>query len=311
MTSEGALGDGEQLLDAGRGVQLCWTAAGDPADPSLLLVGGLGQQLVAWPEGFVDALVAARLYVVRFDNRDVGRSTHFRAIPPPSTMRLLAARFVPQQYALADMADDAAALVDGLGLAPAHVVGVSMGGMIGQTLAVRRPDAVRSLTSIMSTTGAAKVGRPAKSTMRLLAAKPTRDRQKAIDRSVTMFRHIGSSGFPFDEQFVRTVAGLAYDRGHDPAGTGRQLAAILKSGDRTPQLASVAAPTLVIHGDRDRMVNPTGGAATAAAIRGARLETIPGMGHDLPAEAVPRLVELIAGHARAADAAAPAQEAVA
>jgi pimeloyl-ACP methyl ester carboxylesterase len=311
MSSEGALGDGEQLLDAGRGVRLCWTAAGDPADPPLLLIGGLGQQLVVWPQALIDALVAAGLYVVRFDNRDIGRSTHLRDIPPPSTLRLLAARFVPQQYTLADMADDAAGLLDGLGLAPAHVVGVSMGGMIGQTLAARRPDAVRSLTSIMSTTGASKVGRPATSTMRLLAAKPTRERDKAIERSVTMFRHIGSSGFPFDEQYVRDVAGLAYDRGHDPAGSGRQLAAILKSGDRTPQLASVAAPTLVIHGDRDRMVNPTGGAATVAAIRGARLETIPGMGHDLPAGAIERIATLIADHARTADEAASTPEAVA
>jgi pimeloyl-ACP methyl ester carboxylesterase len=311
MSSESALGDGEQLQDVGRGVQLCWTAAGDPADPPLLLVCGLGQQLVTWPPQLIDGLVGAGLRVVCFDNRDIGRSTHLRSVPPPSTSRLLTGRFVPQQYTLADLADDAAALLDALELAPAHVVGVSMGGMIAQTLAARRPDAVRSLTSIMSTTGARRVGRPAKSTLRLMLSRPAVEREQAIERSVAMFRHIGSSGFPFDEQFVRTIAGLAYDRGHDPAGTGRQLAAILKSGDRTAQLASITAPTLVLHGDRDRMVHPTGGAATAAAIPGARLETIPGMGHDLPVGAIPRIVELIAQHVRAADAAAPSREPVA
>lgn len=311
MSQESQVEADEQFLDVGRGVTLCWTSAGAPVDPPVVLIGGLGQQLVAWPQALLDALVAAGLHVVRFDNRDIGRSTHLRDVPPPTTPRLLAARFVPAQYTLAEMADDAAALLDGLDLAPAHVVGVSMGGMIAQSLAARRPDAVRSLVSIMSTTGAKGIGRPATSTLRLLLARPSRERDAAIDRSVRMFRHIGSSGFPFDEPWIRTVAGLAFDRGHDPAGTGRQLGAILKSGDRTAQLRTIDTPTLVIHGDHDRMVNPSGGAATAAAIPGARLETIPGMGHDLPAGAVDRIATLIVEHARAADAARASTEAAA
>jgi pimeloyl-ACP methyl ester carboxylesterase len=293
----------EQLTSVGRGIKLCWQALGDPADPPILLVQGLGTQLIAWPPELCERLADAGFYVVRFDNRDIGRSTRLSDVPPPTNLRLLAKRFDPEQYDLDDMADDAAGLLDALELAPAHVVGVSMGGMIAQMLAVRRPDAVRSLTSIMSTTGGRRVGRPAHSTLRLLMSKPARDRDAAIERSVRMFRHIGSAGFPFDEARLRLMAGLSFDRGFNPAGSARQLAAILKSGDRTAQLARITAPTLVIHGDRDLMVNPTGGAATARAIPGARLETVIGMGHDLPEGAWHRLAELIVAHARAADGA--------
>jgi pimeloyl-ACP methyl ester carboxylesterase len=291
----------EQLADVGRGITLCWQGFGDPADPPILLVQGLGTQLIAWPVELCERLVDAGFYVVRFDNRDIGRSTRLSDVPPPTNLRLLARRFAPGQYSLDDMADDAAGLLAALEIAPAHVVGVSMGGMIAQMLAVRHPDAVRSLTSIMSNTGARKVGQPAHSTLRLLLAKPARDREAAIERSVRMFRHIGSAGFPFDEARLRLTAGLSFDRGFNPAGSARQLAAILKSGDRTQQLARITAPTLVVHGDRDLMVNPTGGAATAKAIPGARLETITGMGHDLPEGAWDQLSQLIIEHARSAD----------
>jgi pimeloyl-ACP methyl ester carboxylesterase len=290
----------ERFVDAGEGIRLCWQAFGDPADPPLLLIAGLGQQLVSWPDGFCEALAAHRLHVVRFDNRDVGRSTRAN-VPPPTTPRLLAGRFRPGQYVLADLARDAAGLLTALELAPAHVVGASMGGMIGQMLAAQHPRSVRSLVSIMSTTGARRTGRPAASTMRRMLARPTADRDAAIERTVAMFRHIGSAGFPFDAAAVRALAGVSYDRGHDPAGTGRQLAGIIRSGDRTAELRRITAPTLVVHGDRDRMVHPSGARATAAAIPGARLETIAGMGHDLPAGVWPRLVELIADHAARAD----------
>lgn len=285
----------EQLVEVGNGITLCWQGIGDPEDPPLLLVAGLGQQLISWPMELCAALADRGLYVVRYDNRDVGRSTRI-AVPPPTSARLMAKRFVPGQYTLADMAADAAGLLDALGLAPAHIVGVSMGGMIGQTLAARHPGSVRSLVSIMSTTGARRVGRPAPSTLRLMLAAPPRERAEAIERAVVMFRHIGSRGFPFDEARIRALAGLAYDRGFNPAGTGRQLAAIVKSGDRTAELGRISAPTLVIHGDRDRMVNPSGARATVKAIPGARLETIAGMGHDLPAGAYGRIVQLIAEH---------------
>jgi pimeloyl-ACP methyl ester carboxylesterase len=175
-----------------------------------------------------------------------------------------------------------------------------MGGMIAQTAAARHPDRVRSLTSIMSTTGARKVGRPALSTWRLMLSRPARDRAEFADRGVRMFRHIGSLGYPFDEPMVRERAALAWDRDPSPVGVTRQLAGVIKSGDRTRELRRVTAPTLVIHGDRDLMVSPTGGASTAAAIDGARLETIRGMGHDLPRGAWPTLVDLIDDHIRTA-----------
>lgn len=301
----------EQLTSVGRGIKLCWQAFGDASATPILLVQGLGTQLIAWPVELCERLVDAGFYVVRYDNRDIGRSTRLSDVPPPTNLRLLAKRFDASQYDLDDMADDAAGLLDALELAPAHVVGVSMGGMIAQMLAVRRPDAVRSLTSIMSTTGGRRVGRPAHSTLRLLLSKPARDRDGAVERSVRMFRHIGSAGFPFDEARLRLTAGLSFDRGFNPAGSARQLAAILKSGDRTAQLRRITAPTLVIHGDRDLMVNPTGGAATAKAIPGARLETITGMGHDLPAGAWDQLTRLIVDHARAADATLGVDERVA
>lgn len=294
-------GDGaERLCAVGRDITLCYEAFGDPADPTVLLVAGLGQQHITWPEPLCEALVARGLHVVRFDNRDVGRSTRGTS-PPPPPAKMLLRRFPAGQYDLSDMAADAAGLLRALDAAPAHVVGVSMGGMIGQMLAAEHPQLVRSLVSIMSTTGARRVGRPAASTWRLMLAKPSRERTMAIERTVRMFRHIGSHGFPFDEADVRDVAGRAFDRGHDPAGTARQLAAIVKSGDRTAALARITAPTLVVHGDRDRMVHPSGARATARAIPGARLETIAGMGHDLPAGLVAPLTTLIADHVALAE----------
>ncbi len=232
--------------------------------------------------------------MIRFDNRDVGRSTR-ASVRPPTLTQMATRRFSPAQYTLAEMARDTAGLLDALELERVHVAGRSMGGMIGQTLAAQHPQRVLTLTSVMSTTGARRVGRPAPSTWRLMLGKPSKEREASIERAVVLWRHIGSHGFPFDEPEVRALAGLAWDRGHDPAGVARQLAAIIKSGDRTREVATITAPTLIVHGDRDRMVAPTGGKATAAAIPGARHVTIAGMGHDLPQGAWPQLVELIAG----------------
>jgi pimeloyl-ACP methyl ester carboxylesterase len=289
----------EQVVEVGRGISLCYETVGDPSGEPLLLISGLSQQMHAWPLGLCRELASRGLFVIRFDNRDVGRSTHVR-VKPPNPLQLATRRFHPRQYALGAMALDTSGLLDALGLDSVHVAGRSMGGMIGQTLAARQPARVRSLTSIMSMTGAAKVGRPALSTWRLMTSPPAKTREKSIEKAVVLWRHIGSHGFPFDEAQVRADAGLAFDRGHDPAGVARQLAAIMKSGDRTCEVATITAPTLVIHGDRDMMVNPTGGVATANAIPGARHETIAGMGHDLPVGAWPRLVELISGHVAAA-----------
>lgn len=288
----------EQLVDVGDGISLCYETFGDPADPPLLLIAGLGQQLLAWPTDLCRGLAERGAYVIRFDNRDVGRSTTI-ATPPPASRSFVTHRWRPDQYTLADMTADTVGLLRALDLPAVHVVGMSMGGMIGQTLAARHPEMVRSLTSIMSTTGARKIGRPALSTWSLMARRPPRGRAAALDSNVRIYRHIASRGFPFDEAATRALAEQAWDRGHSAAGVSRQLAAIFKSRDRTRELAAITAPTLVIHGDHDQLVHPSGGTATAAAIRGARLQTIPGMGHDLPVGAWPRLLDLLSGQVRA------------
>ena len=290
----------ERLIDVGRGIELCCRIDGDPSDPPLLLIAGLGQQLNVWPARFVNALAAEGYRVIRVDNRDVGRSTRVVA-PAPRPRQLFMRRLDARQYTLADMADDTAGLLDALETPAAHIVGMSMGGMIGQTLAASSPQRVLTLTSMMSTTGARRVGRPAISTYRRMFGPPPRSREAAANRLVSIMRQIGSSRFAFDEPEVRAIALAAWDRagGANPAGISRQLGAIVKSGDRTAALRQITTPTLVIHGHRDRMVHPSGGRATAAAIPGARLETIAGMGHDLPAGACERLVKAIAEHARA------------
>jgi pimeloyl-ACP methyl ester carboxylesterase len=216
---------------------------------------------------------------------------------PPNPVAMFRGGDPRHQYHLGDMARDSVGLMDALGYADAHLVGVSMGGMIAQTVAAHHPGRVRTLTSIMSTTGARRLGRPALSTWRrMLMSKPPRTRAEEMDRAANIFSHIGSHGFPFDEQAVRTYAGTAFDRDPSPAGIARQLAGIFASGDRTAELAKIDVPTLVLHGDRDRMVHPTGGAATARAIPSARLETIVGLGHDLPLGAWEQIIDLITDH---------------
>jgi pimeloyl-ACP methyl ester carboxylesterase len=287
----------QKVADVGRGIEICYEQIGNPSDPPIVLIAGLGQQLHgSWPTEFAAALAARGYRVTRFDNRDVGRSTHMK-FPPPKPVSILRGGNHPQQYHLGDMARDTVGLLDALGYPDAHLAGISMGGMIAQTVAAHYPGRVRTLTSIMSTTGAPKIGRPALSTwLRLATSKPPRSSEQAIARDLAIFRHIGSHGFPFDEQRVRDRAALGWERDRSSAGTPRQLAAIFRSGDRTRELAQIDVPTLVIHGDRDRMVNPTGGAATARAIRGARLETIAGMGHDLPAGVWQRVLDLLTDH---------------
>jgi pimeloyl-ACP methyl ester carboxylesterase len=286
----------ESIVGVGRGIELCYDGFGDPGEPAVVLISGLGQQKHTWPSEFAALLADKGYRVIRFDNRDVGRSTH-ADFPRPKPLAILRGGDDERQYHLGDMARDTVGLLDALGHRDAHLVGVSMGGMIAQTVAAHHPGRVRTLTSIMSTTGARRIGRPALSTWwRLATAKPPRSRAEATDAAVKTFRHIGSHGFPFDEAWVRDKAGTAWDRDPSSAGVARQLAAIFASGDRTRELQQIDVPTLVIHGDRDRMVHPSGGAATARAIPGARLETIVGMGHDLPSGAWGRLHDLIADH---------------
>ncbi len=292
----------EKYCDVGRGVTLCYETFGDPADPSIVLIMGLATQMIAWHEDFCEALAERGFYVVRFDNRDIGRSTHsdFR---PPSVGQMLRRRVGPEQYTLSDMAEDTATLMRKLEIAPAHVVGASMGGMIGQMLAAEHPEVVRSLTSIMSTTGSRWHGQPHPSVYRYLLRPPPHDREGYVERSAEVFGLVGSTGFPRDEQYVRERAGRSYDRGFDVRAGGRQLGAIIASGDRTDKLAHITVPTLVIHGTVDKLVRPSGGRATAKAIPGARLMMIEGMGHDLPRGVWPQILDAIAEHARAADGA--------
>ena len=289
----------ERLADVGRGIELCYRTTGDPAGPPLLLIMGLGQQLIAWRDEFVDLLADRGFFVVRFDNRDVGRSTRMRT-PPPSAQQLMTRRFSEDQYVLADMAADTAGLLDALEIDAAHIVGISMGGMIAQTLAAQHPERVRTLTSIMSTTGARRVGWTSFAMLRRFLVAAPRDAEAAADRAVETMRMIGSHGFALEEAEVRALAIDSWARagGSPAAGLGRQTAAILKSGDRTEQVRTITAPTLVIHGDRDAMVHPSGGKATAAAIGGAELLTVKGMGHNLPRGAWPAIVDAIAAHAR-------------
>jgi pimeloyl-ACP methyl ester carboxylesterase len=292
----------EQFCDVGRDITLCYETFGDPSDPPALLIMGLVTQMVAWHEDFCLQLAARGLHVVRFDNRDCGRSTHLQG-PTPTIGQLLLRSKRPARYTLADMAEDAAGLLDGLELAPAHVIGASMGGMIAQTLAARRPEKVRSLVSMMSNTGGRWVGQPALRTypIFLRGAVRKQGRDAFIERAVRLFATIGSTGLPQDIDDIRELAGISYDRDRDPAGSGRQLAAIVASGDRTAELRHITAPTLVIHGTADPLVAPSGGRATARAIAGAKLMRIEGMGHDLPRAAWPRLIDAIASHAARAD----------
>jgi pimeloyl-ACP methyl ester carboxylesterase len=281
-------------------VELCYESFGDPADPTALLVMGLGVQMIGWREDFCEELAGRGFHVVRFDNRDAGRSTHFGELRAPSPGKLVTRRFGDEQYTLSDMAEDTAGLLRALDLGPAHVVGVSMGGMIAQMLAADHPDQVASLTSIMSTTGSRVKGQPRLALYRILLSRAPADRDSYIDHTAGIFKAIGSPGFEHDEQEVRELAGRSYDRDDDRHATGRQLAAILASGNRTSALRRISAPTLVVHGADDRLVAPSGGKATAAAIDGAELMLVDGMGHDLPRELWPRLIDKIAEHARRA-----------
>jgi pimeloyl-ACP methyl ester carboxylesterase len=291
---------GEQLCDVGRGITLSYEAFGEESAPPMLLIMGLGMQMLGWPDDFCRQLADRGFYVVRFDNRDSGRSTHIKG-RPPSAGQLWRRRISPVLYRLSDMAQDARGLLRELGLEPAHLVGASMGGMIAQTLAAEHPASVRSLVSIMSNTGSRWSGQPSPAIYRYFLSQAPADREGYVDRTVKVFTAIGSRGLPQDTERHRDIAARSWDRGVDPAASGRQLGAVIASGNRTRMLHTIAAPTLVIHGSKDPMVSRSGGIATTRAIPGARMVTIEGMGHDLPAAAWPQLVDEISEHAHAAD----------
>jgi pimeloyl-ACP methyl ester carboxylesterase len=268
------------------GIRIEYETFGDPGDDALLLIMGLGAQMIFWDDAFCRELAGRRLHVVRFDNRDCGLSSHFpdKGIPDvlQAVTTALSGGKVDSPYSLADMAADAVALLDGLGIARSHVVGASMGGMIAQSIAIDHPERVLSLTSIMSTTGNPELP-PAKPEALAVLLTPTpSDRAQFLDHMVQSFRTIGSPGFELDEEGFRDRV------------VARQLVAALADGNRKPRLGSVRAPTLVIHGKQDPLVPLEAGMDTADGIPGARLLVIDGMGHDLPRGAWPQIIDAIA-----------------
>jgi pimeloyl-ACP methyl ester carboxylesterase len=289
------------------GIELEYETTGPEDGRPLLLIMGLGAQLIHWPEAFCAMLAERGHLVILFDNRDSGLSTSFDGEQVDLAAVLMSA-FSGQEtsapYLLDDMADDAAGLLDALGLQSAHVVGVSMGGMIAQALAIRHSPRVRSLTSIMSSP---EFVEPYPELVAMLATPPPEGREAYLERSLADYRLLAGTAFPIEEEEFRRVEGAAYDRGLNPRGTERQLAAILGSPGRRTALAGVRAPTLVIHGSADRLIPPIGGRLTADAIPGAELLIIEGMGHDLPRDTWPAIVDAISRLTERANADAPAQ----
>jgi pimeloyl-ACP methyl ester carboxylesterase len=292
---------GEQFATVGD-LELCFETFGDRADPALLLIMGLGTQMIAWRDAFCDGLAERGFYVVRFDNRDVGRSTWLDDLPVPTRGQLILRDKRAARYTLEDMARDAVGLLDALGIERAHVVGASMGAMIAQTVAAHHPARVLSLVSIMGSTGSRWSGQPTLRASQALLAAPPADRDGYVEHVVKNAAIIGSPGFERDEADLRQLARTSFDRGRNPAGASRQLAGIIAAGDRTAMLRRITAPTLVIHGKADKLVRPSGGRATAKAVPGAALLEIEGMGHDLPRGAWPRITDAIAENAARAAA---------
>ncbi len=290
------------------GITLCYREHGSPDDPTMLLVAGLGEDLIAWESRFVESLVRSGFQVVTMDNRDSGRSSFVDA-PPPAVWRQALGRPRPDAYSLADMAQDCLGLLDHLGVERAHLVGRSMGGMIAQVLAAEHPDRVASLASLYSTTGASTVGQPTLATKRILLAPAATTSPAAVRAHLRITEHMAGADHPIDEVAETQLAVRTWDRaaGDQAAGQARQIQAIQSSGDRTAALARVTAPTLVINGDRDRMVAVTGGAATATAVRNARHLVIPGMGHHLPATLAEPVAHHVAQHAHDAACAGPSR----
>jgi pimeloyl-ACP methyl ester carboxylesterase len=289
------------------GVEIEYETIGDPAGRPLLLVQGLGAQLISVEDGLCQELASRGFLVIRYDNRDAGLSTWFDDAGPVNLASIWAGDHATLAYTLEDMADDAAGVLDAAGVAAAHVAGISLGGMIAQLLATRHPARVRSLASIMSTTGDRAVGRPSGEAASVLLSSMPAEREAFVEQVVANARAISAgTAFPFDEDAVRRGAARGYDRAYHPKGTGRQFAAILAAGDRTATLGQIRVPTVVVHGDEDQVIGVSGGEATAAAIPGARLQVVPGLGHELPPGFWPALADALVGNADRADGAAGA-----
>lgn len=288
------------LTTPANGIEIAYETFGQGSSRPLLLVMGLGTQMLAWHEEFCGTLAERDFFVVRFDNRDIGLSTHLHDAPTPDVVAAFGGDLSSASYRLEDMADDTVGLLDALELDRAHVVGASMGGMIAQTLAIAHPSRVRSLVSIMSTPSP-KIGGATAEALAVLMAAPATSREQAVERVLAAYAVIGSPGYPLDEQWLAGIAGESYDRGYDPLGVARQLLAIHASGDRTEALRALRVPTLVVHGDADPLVQLAGGQATAQAVPDAELMVLEGMGHNLPRELWPAIVDGIVRVADRAD----------
>ncbi len=284
------------------GIEICHESFGSPGDPPLLLVMGLGTQMIAWPDDFCRDLASRGYRVIRFDNRDTGRSTHLDHLPAPDPVRVMLRREEPP-YRIGEMALDALGLLDALGIPSAHVAGASMGGFIAQQMALFAPERLRSLSLVMTSTGSVRVGRPRPGLLLRLGRdrRPGLDRDGAIEFVLEVGRQIGSPAYPADLDYLRELAGRSYDRAYDPAGYLRQVGAIMSQPNRTRQLRSIALPTVVIHGLADPLVAPSGGRAIAAAVPGARFVGLPGMGHDLPRPLWVRIADEISETAAAGE----------
>jgi pimeloyl-ACP methyl ester carboxylesterase len=294
--------DHDPVRARANGLEIAYDTFGDPSAPPLLLIQGLGMQMIAWHESFCQALAGQGYRVIRFDNRDTGLSTRLDSLGVPDIPALIQARAqgetVHTPYSLDDMAADSVALLDALAIESAHVVGVSMGGMIAQLMAIRYPDRVRTLTSIMSSTGERGAPVPRPEALWVLVAPAPLERAAYLEHSLKVWQVLNGTEMPFDADQVRQISGRAFDRGLSPGGTARQLAAIVAGPSRKQALSAIAVPVLVIHGSADPLIPLEYGRDTAGAIPGAGLLIVDGLGHRLHPDAVPQIVEAIARHAR-------------
>jgi pimeloyl-ACP methyl ester carboxylesterase len=293
-------------LARANGIDICYESFGDANAEPMLLIMGLGAQMVLWDDAFCEQLAMRGFRVIRFDNRDIGASSKLSGGKRLGPVELLKLRFlkipVAAPYRLRDMAQDTVGLMDALGIRSAHLVGASMGGMIAQEIAISFPERVRSLTSIMSTTGNPKLPGPTREASAMLMAPPPNTKEEFLTRFAQTWKLLRVGSFPEDEALDRSRAERVFERGLNAAGVGRQLRAILASGSRKERLRAVKAPTLVIHGTVDPLVHPAGGKDTAASIPGAKLLMVEGMGHAIPIPMWPEIVDAIDKHAHGATA---------
>ncbi|AXK43399.1 alpha/beta fold hydrolase [Erythrobacter aureus] len=285
-------------------IEIHYEAHGDEANPPILLIMGFGAQLTLWPDELVEALANHGFRVIRYDNRDIGLSHKFDGVKAPGLVKMTLLSKIgltPKvPYTLADMADDGAGLLDALGIAKAHIVGASMGGMIAQHFASRHADKCLSLTSIFSSTGNPKLPPAKPEALKALVTRPkTTEEEALVEHGIMLARTIGSPGYPTADERLRERTRASVRRSFYPEGPTRHLSAIVADGDRRDMLETISVPTLVLHGEDDPQVPCEGGRDTAASIRGAKLKTIPGWGHDLPLELVDELADAIADHAKA------------